>query len=685
LGINMGLKGAAVCVAFFLTFTYGAVVPVQEDALFDMVQSFLIQPDEFASAVGMTRVKRSAFDKDFRFDAIGLQVQIKYLDPNNQLKGGKAVITIDNLKKYVKKARSTYVQLTINFDSGSSPKDGLFKLSVDYELHHGNVEKGTLNLERKMDGGLWKTDVSVKSKNSPGVKLIPEFAMSLKSDRQKMIQGTYNCDQGAYSINVDRTPGKKIHAVIEGNGRTYIIDGTLDKAQKNIQIDIDANGLKYKINLDMDDSATDVTLKANVNLGGAGSYNIELSGKKDMTSGGLKILFNGRNFANAKLLGKVDRAAQTFKYEVRYSSVGIGEGKIRLSLKGGDSKELKFQYLPKVGLDLKVTLSRTLNADHSRHIKAECTRGGEVYWLYKNDITPIKRATETEVNVISTFDLSDKSFLYPMFCKYGCFKTRTMKAKAIVITATPYKGSLDVELAKDGETVLTMDIKTKASPYTFKVNAPRILPKILPTGRKSIEFEADHKPGQYLKIKSNTNALQSFKIEKIGGDMRRVELNGKELVKAGYTQGDNSISQTTTLPDGRSLTTTVSWESDNLKKNKVNIKLDGTERKLNADLSWDVTNPANIVMKADAKGENQRWGKYELMRDVKMSSVNGKLNAEWTGVSTFANAPWPSPVNTDVKISIDTTSRDYSFSVNKNVAGRTYGLTLNNGRLSLNL
>jgi len=684
LGINMALRGVFV-VALCLTITYGAVVPIQEDALFDMVQSFLIQPDEFASAVGMTRVKRSAFDKDFRFDALGLQVQIKYLDPNNQLKGGKAVITIDNLKKYVKRARSTKVQLTINFDSGVSPKDGLFKLSVDYELHHGNVEKGTLNVERKMDGGLWKTDMSVKSKNNPGIKLIPEFAMSLKSDRKKMLQGTYSSDQGTYSINVDRTPGKKIHAVVEGNGRTYIVDGTMDKAEKNVQINIDANGLKYKIDLDMDDNGASVDLKANINLGGAGSYNIELNGKKDMTAGGLKILFNGRNFASAKLMGKVDAANQSFKYEVRYSSVGIGEGKIRLSLKGGDKKELKFQYLPKNGLDLKIQFERELHSDQSRHIVAQCTRGGENYWHYKNDIIPTISASSYEVKVDSEFDLSEKSALYPIFCKYGCFKTRSMSAKLFVERATPYKFSLDVELKKDAQSVLTMEINSRNNPYIFKVNAPRILPKILPTGRQSIEFEADHKPGQYLKIKSNTNVLKSFKIERMDGDMRRVELNGKELVKAGFTKGDNSISQTTTLPDGRSLTTTVSWQSDNLQKNKVNIRLDGTERKLNADLTWDVTNPANILMKADAKGENARWGKYELMRDIKLSSVSGKLGAEWTGVSSFANAPWPSPVNTDVKASVDTNTRDYSFSVTKNVAGRTYGLTLQNGRLSLNL
>merc|ERR1712180_537820 len=337
------------------------------------------------------------------------------------------------------------------------------------------------------------------------------------SDRKKMLQGTYSSDQGTYSINID------------------------------------ANGLKYKIDLDMDDNGASVDLKANINLGGAGSYNIELNGKKDMTAGGLKILLNGRNFASAKLMGKVDAANQSFKYEVRYSSVGIGEGKIRLSLKGGDKKELKFQYLPKNGLDLKIQFERELHSDQSRHIVAQCTRGGENYWLYKNDIIPTVSASSYEVKVDSEFDLSEKSALYPIFCKYGCFKTRSMSAKLFVERATPYKFSLDVELKKDAQSVLTMEINSRNNPYIFKVNAPRILPKILPTGRQSIEFEADHKPGQYLKIKSNTNILKSFKIERMDGDMRRVELNGKELVKAGFTKGDNSISQTTTLPDGRSL------------------------------------------------------------------------------------------------------------------------------------
>merc|ERR1712107_321054 len=193
-------------------------------------------------------------------------------------------------------------------------------------------------------------------------------------------------------------------------------------------------------------------------------------------------------------------------------------------------------YLPKNGLDLKTQFERELHSDQSRHIVAQCTRGGENYWHYKNDIIPTVSASSYEVKVDSEFDLSEKSALYPIFCKYECFKTRSMSAKLFVERATPYKFSMDVELKKDAQSVLTMEINSRNNPYIFKVNAPRILPKILPTGRQSIEFEADHKPGQYLKIKSNTNILKSFKIERMDGDMRRVELNGKELVKAGFTR-----------------------------------------------------------------------------------------------------------------------------------------------------
>jgi 5-hydroxyisourate hydrolase-like protein (transthyretin family) len=277
------------------------------------------------------------------------------------------------------------------------------------------------------------------------------------------------------------------------------------------------------------------------------------------------------------------------------------------------------------------------------------------------------------------------ALIYPVFCKYGCFKQRTMHAKLYVEKNSPAKLSLDIDLTKDSANVMTVAVNSRNNPYVFKIVAPRILPRILPTGRESIEFEADHSPGNYLRIKSNTNAISSFKIEKMDGETRRIELNGKELIKAGFTKGDNQITQTSTLPDGRSLTTTVSWETDSIKANKVHIKLDGTERNLDAHVEWDVTNAGAMVLKMNGKGQNARWGKYELTRDIKTSFTSSGINVDWKGDSSFQNSPWPSPVHTEITGNMDFNSNKFGMKMAKTVAGKTYALSVQDGKVNLEM
>lgn len=61
----------------------------------------------------------------------------------------------------------------------------------------------------------------------------------------------------------------------------------------------------------------------------------------------------------------------------------------------------------------------------------------------------------------------------------------------------------------------------------------RILPKILPTGRESIEFEADTTwTIPHVKVYPT---LSSFNVDKLGNGMRKIELNGKELLQADFT------------------------------------------------------------------------------------------------------------------------------------------------------
>lgn len=671
--------------------SYGAVIPREEDFLYDTIQSFLAAPDAYASALGFSRSKRSAdWDKEFNLSSAGVSVKIKYHDPSNQLKGGRAMVTIDNLKKYVKRARSEKVVLDVKFDGGDNSKDGLFSMEVNYELHHDGVEKGVLNVQRTKSGDLWATHIENKNLQKPnGKPIFQDFEIKGKSDRLTMATGTYSSARfGAdYNFNVDRTPGKQLDAVLEGNGKKYVLNAEVDKEDHKLTVKLDANGFDYKVEFDADYDGDEVELDVNLNLGSVGTYSIVFSGKKDLTDAKLAIVFNNNPFFKVTMKGKKDLASGTFKYQAVYQGV-LGNGKIRFARTATkDGGQVKLQYLPDGGLDLKIEGKRYMKANNGLDLEVSATRGGNDFWKYHISFEPVN-SDGYEMNVNSKFEIfNEDSVVYAMFCNqgFGCFKERTLKSRMYINKDKPYKVDFDLKLAKDGEEVLTADINTLASPYAFKIIAPRILPKLLPTGRESIEFDVDHNPGQYLHLKSNTNMLSSFNVDKLPNGMRKIELNGKELLQADFSKGDNTISQTTTLSDGRSLTTTISWDSDNMKKNKVNLNLDGTERKLDADFEWDVTNPAAMTMKGHGKGQNDRWGNYEISRDIKMSAVDGVLKVDANGNANFEKFWMPSPIETVMKVMMNFPNKEYMIDLSKTFDGRKMGVVLNNGRLSVSL
>jgi len=689
MAVRLALLGLAVSLAI----TYGAVIQREDDVLFDTIQSFLAAPDTYASALGFSRAKRSSgdWDKEFNLNSVGASVKIKYDDPNNQLKGGRAQITVDDLKKYIKRAKSSKVQLDIKFDGGASPKDGLFSMEVNYELHHDGVEKGVLTVVRSMSGGLWNTHIENKNLQKPnGTPIFQAFEIKGKSDRKTMATGTYNSARFGtdYVFNVDRVPGEKMDATLEGNGKKYVMNAVVDKEDKKLTVNLNSNGFEYKLEVDADYSGDEIELDVTLNLGSTGKYSIFFSGNKDMTNAKLAVVFNNNPFFKVTIKGKKDLQKMNFKYQAQYEGV-LGNGKVRFARTNTkDGGSVKLQYLPEVGLDMKLEGKRHLSANNGLELEVSASRGDALYWKYNIKFDPTSTDDDYEMNVKSQFDIeSENSVLYQMFCDkgFGCFKQRSLKARMYFKKDKPYKIDFDLNLFKDSEEVVLVDISTLASPYVFKIKAPRILPNILPTGRKSIEFEADHNPGQYLHVKSNTNMLSSFNVDKLPNGMRKIELNGKELLQADFNKGDNMVSQTTTLPNGKSLTTTIKWDSDNMKQNKVNLKLDGTERNLDADFEWDVTNTAAMTMKAHGKGHNNRWGDYEVSRDIKMSSMNGVFKMDVEGNSNMEKFFMPSPIKTVLKVMLDMNNNDYMLDVSKDFDGKKMGVVLNNGRISLTL
>merc|ERR1711915_411595 len=253
--------------------------------------------------------------------------------------------------------------------------------------------------------------------------------------------------------------------------------------------------------------------------------------------------------------------------------MGTGKSSIKLKyLKGSPKMTIIFQVKPgMVGVkDFNLNIVRTATAN-SRDWQVDITRGGEKLIGYNLNIQANAGGSTYNIDVKSHFDLSENSKLYPVFCTYGCWTKRDMVASASVEKTKIYKMVLTAELRKDGQPVLNLDIDTKNNPYKMILKAPRILPKILPSGRSSIEFNADHQPGKKLAITSNTNSLPSLIFERLSNQDVKVILNGKELVTGGLTRSDKQISSTTTLPPlpgaspssatERSSSTPVSWHS----------------------------------------------------------------------------------------------------------------------------
>jgi len=682
------MKLLLVCLVAGIVVTQGAVVPLSEqDAFLDMLNAFLASPDQYTTALGFQRSKRAACDKELNLERIGATVCIKYIDPADQKKGGRADVTITNLKKLIPKAKSEKVHLVITFDGGDSALDGIFNLSIDYELNHANLETGTAKIVRTKEGNLWKTVISTVSTNNPAVKLIHIFEATLKSDHKTMLQGTYKCEDGHdYTLNVNRVPGESIKAVLEGSGRTYILTGKMDPVEKAIKVNLDANGLDYEVDLDFNDKANEYELEVAVNLGASGAYKVEMELEKDYSGAGIKVEFNGRAIVNAKLKGKLDKDNHLVKYEVRYTAVGLGEGKVRFGLVTQPNQELKIQYLPKTGLDLKLELTRDVHDDGSRHWKGVITRGPDTYIQYTNDMIPTFAPDSYQLSVESALEVDEKSKLYPIFCSYGCFNKRTLSAKLYVDKATPYKFSLDVDVKKDDEHVFTVDLNSRNNPKVFKLVAPRLLPKITDDGRDTFEISADHNPGQYLKLTSNSPRVKSLKIEKIAGDMRRVELNGVELFKCAFVKGGNQVSQTTELPDGRKLTTTIGWATEDSKKNKVTLKLEGTERQFDGFLDWDMTVHEDMHFNLVGKGENKWIGAYAFERHASVKCDHGKhMVIDTKGYTKAEKLPWFKHVDTEYSADLDFEHRSFSGKLQKTVDGRPYKVTLQNGRLSVDV
>ena len=157
---------------------------------------------------------------------MGILFQLKYNNPANPFEGGRAHVMVPGAR-FIRNAPFDDMDLDIEFNGGSAI-DGLFDMKVNYKFIQkfmflaDRPQEGSFVLYRKMEGGMWKTKVTVDNNNRMPK---PFLDIAVESDRKTKLHVLFNFEEdNKWELKIDRIPGQKmtIEAVIDGRKWTGI-------------------------------------------------------------------------------------------------------------------------------------------------------------------------------------------------------------------------------------------------------------------------------------------------------------------------------------------------------------------------------------------------------------------------------------------------------------------------------
>jgi len=404
----------------------------------------------------------------------------------------------------------------------------------------------------------------------------------------------------------------------------------------------------------------------------------------------LKVMKDGPKIFEAE----VDRRSlpRTFKVEYPASIAFLTKAAGKIDGHRNPGKNLHIHFHPGAGhKDIEIDLERTAKdagGKHERHFKGKLQRNKEVYYEYDSNISFGGNPAQFELDADSHMKINAKSLLHVFACgaqvDFLCFTNRNMETKFRADKTKPYKMNVHSKVDKDGAEVFRVDMQTQTSPYKLTFNWPRMRAIVAPYRNGPLEITANHNPGNSLEVTSNIQGLAQFSVVKMPNGQRKVSLNNKELISADIQKSGRTITQSTTLPDGRALTTTFKWGNDNnWLNNNIELNLDGTERKLDSKFEWNFGAAAGS-WKLDAAGHNNRWGDYNIHRTGKYANNGGIYTLDVDGTALWKG----NNVKTDVFLKLDSSKVGngkldaISAKLIKVVDGQKYEINVTDGKMA---
>lgn len=153
-----------------------------------------------------------------------------------------------------------------------------------------------------------------------------------------------------------------------------------------------------------------------------------------------------------------------------------------------------------------------------------------------------------------------------------------------------------------------------------------------------------------------------------------------------HKNGEKRFSQTTDLPNGEHLTTTVEWTTNMVKKNKVVVTAEWTpDRKLEAAFDWDFRKLQQGNVDIDVKGDHPWVGNYHITRKGNWKSNKRGFNLNWEGNAVMSSGPFSalSPIQTTFKVHLNKPTMKIDANIIKTIGGKQWGFAVAKNKFSI--
>jgi len=365
----------------------------------------------------LDRVKRAEIvgELDRSFDLFGVHIGLKYLDPQNRVKGGELRVAVDDLKMFFPRARTKSFDVNFKFDGGDRRTDGLFKLDIDYELHHADdfgLESGTMKMFREKQGNMWVSHVKTETSGTPyGTHSIVPAAINnlqldLTSDRETKLDLKYvnKWKNRDLEIKVDRVPGQEVRVRLSHRSWS-VLDLTFRATNLNLsQPDGDFTvGVDGLIMAEAVSGSVEMT-----KLPGTG-YRL----KVDLSKGDRKAL---------QLDAKIKKEGKKFSSKAAYSVMsGMFQGKMDLSY---DGDLFSISASDKVSGD-QMGLRVFLNP--RQKVGIEGLKNRETVWSFLSEIKSTYADNKMKLDAKTDINVNSQSIVYNLMDLYFPFEAFTVR------------------------------------------------------------------------------------------------------------------------------------------------------------------------------------------------------------------------------------------------------------------